>query len=60
MPVPAFWVALVGVAHAAAGLGILFGIVPRLAAMLEAGQLVVFAFLVWLPRVIAKPSVQFN
>jgi uncharacterized membrane protein len=60
IPVPAFWVALVGVTHLAAGLGMLFGIFPRLAAMLEAGQLVVFAFLVWLPRVIAKPSAQFN
>ena len=60
MPMPTVWVALVGVAHAAAGLGVLFGILPRLAAMLEAGQLIVFAALVWLPRVIAKPSVQFN
>lgn len=60
VPAPAFWVALVGVAHAAAGLGVLFGVLPRLAAMLEAGQLLVFAILVWLPRVIAKPSVQFN
>lgn len=60
MPVPAVSVALVGVAHIAAGLGVLFGVVPRLAALLEAGQLIGFAFLVWLPRVIAKPSVQFN
>ena len=60
MPAPQVWVALVGVAHLAAGLGVLFGIVPRLAAMLEAGQLMVFAFLVWLPRVIATPSNQFN
>lgn len=60
MPAPAFWVALVGVAHIAAGLGVLLGILPRLAAMLEGAQLVAFAFLVWLPRVIAKPSVQFD
>lgn len=60
MPLPTVWVALVGVAHIAAGLGVLFGILPRLAAMLEAGQLMLFAVLVWLPRVIAKPSVQFN
>ena len=60
MPAPQVWVALVGVAHLAAGLGVLFGVVPRLAAMLEAGQLILFALLVWLPRVIAKPSVQFN
>src|SRR5690348_320350 len=60
MPVPSVWVALVGVAHMAAGLGVLSGILPRPAALLEAGQLIVFAVLVWLPRVIAKPSVQFN
>jgi uncharacterized membrane protein len=60
MPAPAFWVALVGVTHLAAGFGVLLGIFPRLAAMLEGGQLVAFAVLVWLPRVIAKPSVQFN
>lgn len=60
MPAPQVWVALVGIAHMLAGLGVLFGVVPRLAAMLEAGQLILFALLVWLPRVIAKPSVQFN
>ena len=59
MPAPQVWVALVGVAHMAAGLGVLLGIVPKLAAMLEAGQLIVFAFLVWLPRVIATPHQQF-
>lgn len=60
MPARAFWVALVGVAHMAAGFGVLLGIFPRLAAMLEAGQLMVFAFLVWLPLVIATPAKQFN
>lgn len=60
MPARAFWVAFVGLAHLAAGFGVLLGIVPRLAALLEAGQLIVFAFLVWLPRVIANPSRQFN
>jgi len=60
MPAPSAWVALVGVAHIAAGLGVLFGIFPRLAAMLEGGQLMAFAVCVWLPRVVAKPSVQFN
>ena len=59
MPAPKVWVALVGVAHMAAGLGVLLGIVPKLAAMLEAGQLIVFAFLVWLPKVIATPHQQF-
>lgn len=60
MPARAFWVYLVGAAHAAAGLGILVGAVPRLAAMLEAGMLMAFAALVWLPRVSASPGVHFN
>lgn len=60
MPVRVFWAYLVGVAHIAAGLGVLFDVFPRLAAMLEAGMLMAFAILVWIPRVIASPGVQFN
>jgi uncharacterized membrane protein len=60
MPVRPFWAYLVGVAHIAAGLGLLFDVLPRLAAMLEAGMLLSFAILVWIPRVIASPAVQFN
>lgn len=60
MPLRLFWVYLVGVAHIAAGLGLLFRVLPRLAAMLEAGMLLSFAILVWLPRVIATPGVQFD
>lgn len=60
LPGRAFWAYLVGVAHIGAGLGILFGVVPRLAAMAEAVMLMTFAVLVWIPRVMARPDVHFN
>lgn len=60
LPLRTFWADLAGAAHLAAGLGLLFGVLPRLAAWAEAGMLLVFAVLVWLPRVIASPGVQFN
>ena len=55
-PAPAFFVWLGGAGHLAAGLGILFGIVPRLAALMEAGMLMAFALLVWIPRIVAAPD----
>ena len=45
-----------GTAQIAAGLGLLFGVLPRLAATLEAGALAVFGLLVWAPRVVAAPT----
>ena len=45
-----------GAAHIAAGLGILIGIVPRLAATLEAMMVSLFTLLVWVPAVIATPK----
>lgn len=46
---------LTGAAHAAAGLGLLFGILPRLAVTLEAIMLTLFGLLVWLPSFFAHP-----
>ncbi len=60
MPARLFVVYVVGAAHAAAGIGLLFGVVPRLAAQMEAGMLLAFAVLVWIPRVTASPTVHFN
>ena len=59
MPARLFVVYFAGAAHIAAGLGLLFGVVPRLAAMLEAGMLMAFAVLVWVPRVITTPGTHF-
>lgn len=60
MPVRPFWVYLAGAGHIAAGVAVLFGVVPRLAAMLEAGMLMTFAVLVWIPRVSTSPGVHFD
>jgi uncharacterized membrane protein YphA (DoxX/SURF4 family) len=46
---------LTGACHAAAGLGLLFGVLPRLAATLEATMLSLFGILVWLPSFFAQP-----
>jgi uncharacterized membrane protein len=46
---------LTGAFHAAAGLGLLFGVLPRLAATLEATMLSLFGVLVWLPSFFAQP-----
>jgi uncharacterized membrane protein len=46
---------LTGAFHVAAGLGLLVGILPRLAATLEATMLCVFGVLVWLPSFFAQP-----
>ncbi len=46
---------LTGACHAAAGLGLLFGILPRLAATLEAMMLSLFGVLVWFPCFFAQP-----
>jgi len=47
---------LTGAAQIAAGLGVLFGVLPRLAATLEAILLGLFTTLVWLPRIVATPT----
>jgi len=46
---------LTGAAHAAAGLGLLAGVLPRMAAMLEALMITLFGVLVWLPSFFTQP-----
>ncbi len=50
------WAYLGGAGHFAAGLGVLFSVVPRLAAAMEAGMLAVFTVLVWVPKIVATPT----
>lgn len=45
-----------GACHAAAGFGLLLGILPRLAATLEAAMMSLFGVLVWLPCLFAHPA----
>lgn len=55
MPFRAAWVYIAGAGHIASGLGVLFGVVPRIAAWAEAVMLAVITLLVWVPAVIAAP-----
>ncbi len=56
LPARSAWVIVTGAAHLAAGIGILLGVWPRLAATLEAWMISAFTLLVWLPRVVAAPT----
>ena len=56
LPFRPAWVCVTGAGHIAAGLGVLFSVVPRLAATMEAGMLGVFTLLVWVPRIVAGPA----
>jgi uncharacterized membrane protein YphA (DoxX/SURF4 family) len=47
---------LTGAGHAAAGFGLLVGVLPRLAATLEAIMMSLFGVLVWLPSFFAQPA----
>jgi uncharacterized membrane protein len=51
---------LTGAAHIAAGAGILFGVLPRLAATLEAVMVSLFTLLVWIPIVTAPSPSRFD
>jgi uncharacterized membrane protein len=44
-----------GLGHVAAGIGIVVGILPRLAATLEAIMMSLFGLLVWVPSFLARP-----
>lgn len=47
---------LTGAGHIAAGLGILFGVLPRLAATAEATMISIFTVFVWVPAILAAPA----
>jgi uncharacterized membrane protein len=47
-----------GLGHLAAGIGIIVGILPRLAATLEAIMISLFGLLVWVPSFLAQPRPQ--
>jgi uncharacterized membrane protein len=55
LPFPLAWGCLTGAAHIAAGLALLFGVVPRLAATLEASMISAFILLIHVPGVIGAP-----
>jgi uncharacterized membrane protein len=50
MPFRGTWAYITGVGQIACGLGVLFSVLPRAAAVIEAGMLALFAVLVWGPQ----------
>ena len=50
------WAILTGAGQIASGLGVLFGVLPGIAAWAEAGQIACYTLLVWLPVAIAAPK----
>jgi uncharacterized membrane protein len=53
LPFPAGWARLTGAGQIASGLGVLFNVLPRLAAWAEAAQLSFYTLLIWLPASLA-------
>jgi uncharacterized membrane protein len=56
LPDHVFFAYLTGAGHFAAGLAILLGVVPRLAATLEASMISIFVLLLHLPGVVSAPA----
>src|ERR1700722_7887352 len=55
LPYRVGWAYLTGAGQIACGLGVLFSIFPRLAAIAEAGMISLFTLLVWAPAILAAP-----
>jgi uncharacterized membrane protein len=55
LPYRVGWAYLTGAGQMACGLGVLFSILPRVAARVEAGMISLFTLLVWVPAILAAP-----
>jgi uncharacterized membrane protein len=55
LPYRVGWAYLTGAGQIACGLGVLFSILPRVAAWGEAGMISLFTLLVWAPAILAAP-----
>lgn len=60
LPFRTGWADLTGAGQTAAGLGVMFGVLPRLAAGSEAAMMSIFTVLVWIPAVSTKPDLPSN
>ena len=56
LPYPVGWAYLTGIGQIACGIGLLFSILPRVAAIAEAAMLTIFTLLVWVPAILAEPK----
>jgi uncharacterized membrane protein len=56
LPFRTGWAYLTGIGQMACGVGVLFSILPRMAAATEAGMLTLFTLLVWGPAIAAAPK----
>ena len=56
LPYRTFWAGLTGAGQIASGLGVLFNVLPRIAAWAEAFQIMLYTFLVWAPPAVATPT----
>jgi uncharacterized membrane protein len=52
LPYKAFWASLAGAGQDASGLGVIFGLFPRVAAWTEAIQISLYALLIWPPAIL--------
>jgi uncharacterized membrane protein len=52
LPGKPFWAYLTGLGQIASGLGVLFGVLPRVAAWAEAIQISLYTVLIWLPAIL--------
>jgi uncharacterized membrane protein YphA (DoxX/SURF4 family) len=60
LPFRTFWAYLTGAGQMASGLGVLFGVLPRIAAWAEAIQIALYTLLIWVPMAVAGPTARLN
>jgi uncharacterized membrane protein len=56
LPYRVGWAYLTGAGQMASGVGVLFGVLPRVAAWAEAGQIALYTFLVWGAAILSAPK----
>jgi uncharacterized membrane protein len=56
LPFRTGWAYLTGVGQMACGVGVLFSVFPRVAAVTEAGMISLFTLLIWFPAILTAPK----
>lgn len=60
LPYPRGWAYLTGAGQIASGLGVLFNVLPKIAAWAEAWQITLYTLLVWLPPLLSGHRTRLN